>query len=208
MSKNLLLRVMSSMILVPSFIIAIVWFKWVYLILLFCVACCMLVEWFNITKNTIYAKYGPLIVFLPIICLMFLRLRTQSYEISLLYFISIWTVDTFAMIGGKLIGGFKLAPIISPNKTWSGLICACIASGFMCHIFATFFEVQELVVSSLFYGILNALISQSSDIFISYFKRKCNVKESGTLLPGHGGFLDRFDSIIFSAPLLLLLVSI
>ncbi len=165
----------------------------------------MLIEWLNMTKNTPYAKYGPIVIIPPIICLMIARVQIESFAPCLLYFISIWSVDMFAMIGGKLIGGPKLIPTISPNKTWSGLIFGCLASSIACYTFDNFFQVPELGMNLLIYGALNGLIGQSSDLFISYFKRKCNVKDSGTLLPGHGGILDRFDSIIFSAPFFLLI---
>ncbi len=192
------------MVLVPPFIITMIWFESAYLILLGVISCLMLIEWFNITKNTTYAKYGPIIIIPPIICLMLIRTQLESFAPALLYFCSIWSVDTFAMLGGRIIGGCKLAPTISPNKTWSGLLCGCIASSLVCHVFGMFFSHQALGLNLLAYGALNGLIAQSSDLFISYFKRKCNAKDSGTLLPGHGGILDRFDSIIFSAPFFLL----
>jgi len=107
------------------------------------------------------------------------------------------------MLGGKTFGGPKLARKISPLKTWSGLLCGCIASATVWDMGYYYFDLNRLSVNPLFYGFINGLVAQISDIFVSYFKRKSDIKDSGNLIPGHGGFLDRFDSIIFSAPLLL-----
>jgi phosphatidate cytidylyltransferase len=168
----------------------------------------MAIEWHGMTKSTKYLKYGFIIIPFPIASLIYLNHLTSNYAITLMYFFSIWSVDTFAMFGGKTFGGFKLAPKISPNKTWSGLILGCIASGIACYIISRIFYIYKFPVAFFTYGLINGVVSQISDIFISYFKRKCNVKDSGNLIPGHGGVLDRFDSIIFSAPLLLLLISL
>jgi phosphatidate cytidylyltransferase len=111
------------------------------------------------------------------------------------------------MFGGKLIGGFKLVPVLSPNKTWSGLLCGCSASSLVCFALGHLLAINDFPINLALYGFINGFVSQASDIFISYFKRKCNVKDTGNIIPGHGGVLDRADSTIFSAPFLLALVS-
>jgi phosphatidate cytidylyltransferase len=205
-NRNILLRTISAIILAPTFVVSIIWLDKLYYLLLILVGILMFLEWKNMTKNTIYFKYGFIIILLPIACLLSLRLL-NDYIITVLYFCSIWSVDTFAMVGGKTIGGPKLAHSISPNKTWSGLICGCISSGIVCYFLGKIFIIN-IPINLFVYGAINGVISQMSDIFISYFKRKCNVKDSGTLIPGHGGVLDRFDSTIFSAPFLLFLVNL
>jgi phosphatidate cytidylyltransferase len=206
LNQNLRLRIVSALILGSLFIASILFSKWLYYLVIVIVGILMGYEWYNITKQTKYLKYGYVIIPLPILCLIALRHTHDNYIFSLLYFCSIWTVDTFAMIGGKSIGGPKLAPIISPNKTWSGLITGCLFSGIICHIMGRVFIIQNFPINFFIYGFLNGIVSQMSDIFISYFKRKCHVKDSGSLIPGHGGVLDRFDSTIFSAPMLLCLM--
>jgi phosphatidate cytidylyltransferase len=111
------------------------------------------------------------------------------------------------MIGGKTLEGPKLAPKISPNKTWSGLICGCLASATVCFLSGELLNIS-LPINLFIYGLGNAVVAQISDLFISFFKRKCSIKDTGTLIPGHGGVLDRFDGTMFSAALLLLLIKL
>lgn len=121
--------------------------------------------------------------------------------------------DTFAMLMGSLIGGKKLCPKISPNKTISGavggtiwcvLVCACVYLVFGCiQSFQGFLGVFP-IWAYLIVVLLGSAVSQASDIFESVIKRRANVKDSGRLLPGHGGMLDRIDSYVFVAPFILL----
>lgn len=201
MSSQLYLRILSSIVMVTLFIVTTIYSRWGYTLLIGIVGLFMGVEWRRMTRKTKYAKYG-LILFMPISCLLYLRFF-YNYYFALLYFFGIWATDTFAMFGGKTFGGPKLVRKISPLKTWSGLLCGCIASAMVWDMGYYYFELKRLSINPLFYGFINGLIAQASDIFVSYFKRKSDIKDSGNLIPGHGGFLDRFDSIIFSAPFLL-----
>ena len=121
--------------------------------------------------------------------------------------------DTFAMLTGMLIGGKKLAPKVSPNKTISGsiggtlfcvLLSACVYLIFgSIDFFAAFvnnFEIWKLIII-VFVG---SVVAQFGDLIESFIKRKASVKDSGKALPGHGGMLDRIDSYILVAPLVLL----
>ncbi len=120
--------------------------------------------------------------------------------------------DTFAMLVGSVIGGKKLCPKISPNKTISGaiggvvwciVVCACLHFVFGCiESFQPFLEVFP-IWAYLIVALLGSVVSQASDIFESLIKRKAQVKDSGKILPGHGGMLDRIDSYIFIAPFVL-----
>jgi phosphatidate cytidylyltransferase len=206
MNHNFLLRVISGLILFPLFLVSIVWLSSLFYLLVALVAVLIFAEWWNMTKHTHYFKYGFLIIPLPIICIVLLK-HDYGYKITLLYLFSICSVDIFAMFGGKLIGGIKLAPVLSPNKTWSGLLCGCVASSLVCFLVGKFLAINDFPINLALYGFINGFVSQASDIFISYFKRKCNVRDTGNIIPGHGGMLDRADSTIFSAPFLLLLVS-
>ena len=166
------------------------------------IAALMLLEWYKMTKNTYYIGYGPIIILPAVISLIMIRYKF-GYITTLMYFLSLWSTDTFAMFGGKAIGGPKLAPILSPNKTWSGLICGALSSMLCCCVVGAVLEDDIFAISLPLYGILNALLAQSGDLFISFFKRRCNVKDTGNLILGHGGVLDRFDGIVISAPVLL-----
>lgn len=133
------------------------------------------------------------------------------------FLIPIFT-DTFSMLVGTAIGGKKLCPKISPNKTISGAIggtLCCVALCAVIFLLCNQFENIAILLNSINLGISNiwklliivllgSIISQLGDILESYFKRKAGVKDSGNVLPGHGGILDRFDSYIFVAPYVLI----
>lgn len=208
--SNIYLRVLSGLILVPLFVVAILWFKPLFYILMILVGMGMLSEWYNMTYSSIpYQLIGLIIIPIPIALLILLE-DTNS-QLIMLYFCIIWSVDTFAMIGGKTFKGAKLAPKISPKKTWSGLITGVLSAGIVAVLvnFIPSFHIENYYFSNKVYlfiiSCILALIAQLSDLFISYFKRKFNIKDSGHIIPGHGGVLDRFDSIILTAPVLFLI---
>ena len=107
--------------------------------------------------------------------------------------------DTFGYFGGRLIGGPKFFISISPNKTWAGVLSGW-AGAFLCTYFFMEFNAFTdftLNAQTLFlFAILLSFCSQVGDLFESFMKRKCKVKDSSNIIPGHGGFLDRFDGII------------
>jgi phosphatidate cytidylyltransferase len=111
------------------------------------------------------------------------------------------------MFVGKLIKGPKLAPSLSPKKTISGLLGGVAAAAILpmllnlvpAYSIATYTSASKIIL--LYQFAFLGLTSQMSDLFISYFKRKFNIKDSGNLIPGHGGMLDRFDSIVLTAPI-------
>jgi phosphatidate cytidylyltransferase len=172
----------------------------------------MAYEWNNITKSNFAIWIRGLILILPILSLCFIKYYFNNASFLILwYFIIIWSNDIMAMIGGKTIGGPKFAPLISPNKTWSGFFVGTISATCISIIFYKLLLYYSIVILNNVNDIQVTLISfflacvaQFSDLSISMVKRKFNVKDSGNLIPGHGGFLDRFDSIIITAPLLLL----
>lgn len=117
---------------------------------------------------------------------------------------STWASDTFAYFAGSAFGKRKIVPTISPNKTLEGFIggfIGCIITG--C-VYALITSIPVLL--GLYVGIICGVLAPLGDLFESKLKRLCNVKDSGILLPGHGGVLDRFDSLLFTAPITLLLM--
>lgn len=106
-----------------------------------------------------------------------------------------WSTDTFAYIGGKIIQGKKLCPSISPGKTISGFITGIISAGIFSVIVRNFSSFGEFLFI-LFQGVILGVISQYGDIIESYLKRKAHLKNSGNLIPGHGGILDRVDGVM------------
>ena len=104
-----------------------------------------------------------------------------------------WSTDIFAYFAGRSIGGPKLAPRISPKKTWAGLGGGVIGAAAFGALAAHFFD---LGAPFLFLGGLMGLIAQGGDLYESWMKRRAGVKDSGTILPGHGGALDRLDGLL------------
>lgn len=123
----------------------------------------------------------------------------------ILLWISIWVCDTFAYFGGRLLGKHKLSPKTSPNKTVEGAIFGLIGGIIIFVLFGPLFLPN---LSRAFFwtsGIIVGIFGQIGDLVESRFKRDAGVKDTSTILPGHGGFLDRFDSIIFVSPLFYIL---
>ena len=111
--------------------------------------------------------------------------------------------DTFAYFGGRAFGGPKLAPRISPKKTLSGSICGFFGALLATYVFWLYVDIGLSFQLNLLIGGLIGLFSQIGDLLESLVKRCYHVKDSGSILPGHGGCLDRLDGLIFAAPLLL-----
>lgn len=107
--------------------------------------------------------------------------------------------DTMAYFTGMLLGKHKLCPKISPKKTVEGSIGGILGSLILCGIFAYLFAPQ-FFIHCIIIGFLGGVISQFGDLTASIFKRKMGIKDYGNLIPGHGGILDRFDSVLFTAP--------
>jgi phosphatidate cytidylyltransferase len=122
-------------------------------------------------------------------------------------FILIWANDTFAYLVGKTWGKHKLLERISPKKTREGFIGGLLGSLVIAAIISQYIYSLELIYSLLL-AVLVCVGSTIGDLIESKFKRVANVKDSGKLLPGHGGVLDRLDSIIFVAPLAFLFYKI
>lgn len=116
----------------------------------------------------------------------------------------VWATDIFAYVVGRTVGGPKLCPAISPGKTWSGAIGGLCAGVLASVAFAGFVDGVS-VLRLLWVGVLLSVISELGDLFESWIKRRFNVKDSGRLIPGHGGVMDRVDGLAFAIALALVL---
>lgn len=116
-----------------------------------------------------------------------------------LIFITAWGTDTFAYIFGSLFGKTKLCPRLSPNKTVEGSIGGILGAVLLTLVFAKCFELSPLLKFALL-SFLGAIVAQLGDLAASKIKRITGIKDFGFIMPGHGGILDRFDSILFTAP--------
>lgn len=149
-----------------------------------------------------YTFLGPLYVGLLLGHLTLLRATVEGREWTLLLFFTIWMGDVAAFYTGLSIGKHKLYPEISPNKTIEGAIGGIIGC-FMVVAAAKIFYMNQLsVVDVAVLSIGIAVMGQLGDLCESMFKRAAGVKDSGNIIPGHGGILDRFDSVLFAAPFL------
>ncbi|MCP5081927.1 MAG: phosphatidate cytidylyltransferase [Alphaproteobacteria bacterium] len=136
---------------------------------------------------------------LPVLALFYLRAEPLLGLVAIIWLLAVvWATDTFAYFAGRLMGGPKLSPRYSPNKTWSGLAGGMIGAGCAAVLVTYFAGLQGLAMAAVL-GAVTAIVSQVGDIFESAAKRHFNVKDSGTLIPGHGGILDRVDGLLFAA---------
>jgi phosphatidate cytidylyltransferase len=147
-----------------------------------------------IASRRIVMGWGFLYIVLPAFCLV-----AESWETygngALVFWVLIvtWATDIFAYFAGRAIGGPKLVPKISPNKTWAGLIGGMIGASFFGWAVAWYFQ---LGTPFLWIGASMGLVAQLGDLYESWEKRRAGIKDSGTLLPGHGGVLDRLDGLL------------
>lgn len=155
------------------------------------------------TREDGWTAVGFVYATLPVVSLLQLRapLGEQSFAAvapSLFLFFTVWSSDVGGYLFGKLIGGQKLAPVISPNKTVAGAVGSFIASALLAIVFShIFYEKLSYLLIGL--ALLLSLITQVGDIGESAFKRYFSVKDSSQIIPGHGGVMDRFDGLIWAA---------
>ena len=154
-------------------------------------------------KNIFYSLFGLLYISLPLALLMDLRTKWEeaSYQLAmtipLLIIFSLWINDTMAYIVGSVIGRTPLSKI-SPKKTWEGTAGGVLLTIIAISLIAHFTQRMDVTDAAIMSG-LAAVTGTFGDLFESKLKRMAGVKDSGAIMPGHGGFLDRFDSLLFAA---------
>jgi phosphatidate cytidylyltransferase len=133
-------------------------------------------------------------------CLVLVReLPDHGRLAAITVLLAVWAGDTFAYFGGRLIGRHKMAPTTSPGKTWEGLVVGTAATIFV--VFVALYHQHFLTIGhSVVLGVVVALAAPLGDLFESLLKRDMDVKDTGRLLGGHGGMLDRIDALLFAAP--------
>jgi len=119
----------------------------------------------------------------------------------LLVYLVTWSADVGSYFCGKLFGKHKLSPVLSPGKTWEGVLGGVLFGVAVSWLFGSELAGLYPPGHALFYGVLIGVFAPVGDLVISIFKRDAGVKDSSRLIPGHGGMLDRFDSLLFTAPL-------
>ena len=220
MSQNLLKRLITSIVLLSLLIFINFSHQYVFILSVLIIGLIICLEANSLFSKLLITKYSKKIspinkfnikfIILNIVtfCYTFFIFCNLSYEIYksespifFLYVISIcFCTDIGGYIFGKIIGGKKLSKI-SPNKTISGTVGSFILSIIPLIIFfnSNYLDLEFNLVNIMF-CLLISLVSQLGDLFISLIKRKAKIKDTGNLLPGHGGILDRVDGIIFAVP--------
>ena len=205
--SNLYKRILTSF---PLFIITIyaIYNNIVLVLSLFIITSILIYEFSKIVKN-IFKKnktksFVSLNLFIFYICLFVSQIYfflSSEFENKQIVFLFILLICIFTDIGGYIFGNIikgKKLTTISPNKTYAGMFGSFICSLIICTLFIIYFSFS---INFIFFTLLISLVSQLGDLFISYLKRKANIKDTGNFLPGHGGLLDRLDGIIFAIPL-------
>jgi len=146
---------------------------------------------------------GVLYAGLPVLSLLLIRHQHDGLVYAFWTMALVWVTDIGAYFAGRTFGGAKLAPAISPNKTWAGLIGGMVLAavfGIVMH-YAYGLALRLTLASPLL-----AVVAQAGDLYESWLKRRAGVKDSGNILPGHGGVLDRIDGLVPVAPVAAVLV--
>ncbi len=152
----------------------------------------------SVSEAPLWTAAGSLYTGLPAIAMIWFRQDPEMGFVAVLYlFFLAWTSDSAAYFGGKTIGGAKLWPSVSPNKTWSGFISGlfgCLILGGVFALSDARIDLASILIASLFLG----LAVQAGDLVESAIKRHFGLKDTSSLIPGHGGVLDRVDGLVFA----------
>ena len=204
MIKEFEKRVLSSIILIPISIFFIIKGSVFFIFFLSVLFLATSYEWLKMNKkNDLLKFFGIIFLFLSFYTTLKIR---ENYNLNV--FLLIITICIFTDIGGYLFGNIFKGPKltrISPKKTYSGVFGGFLLSLISGLIFSNYFSVEQKIFNKDLFFLLIILfismISQIGDLIISYFKRKAKLKDSGKIIPGHGGLLDRIDGMIFVFPI-------
>ncbi|MBM3893163.1 phosphatidate cytidylyltransferase [Candidatus Dependentiae bacterium] len=183
------------------------------LLILLCITLCW--EWPQLVDLHKPSRLALTLVYpiLPFVILMWLTYQFYStdFYLPIFPFLTAWAADTGGYIVGKLIGFHKMCPTISPGKSWEGFTGSIISVFAMCwHVLPKIglFKATILttnLIALFFFALLITIIAFLGGFFLSVLKRKEGLKDAGSLLPGHGGILDRFDGVLFVGEITLML---
>lgn len=206
--SEFLKRLLSSIILIP--LIFYVLISGTFLFNIFILICFLIAnyEWYILSKDKIYSFFGY--IFITISFYTFFKLK-NDFDLGLIILILLICISTD--IGGYLFGKIFKGPKLtkfSPKKTYTGMIGSFLLPIFLLFILPflsfTFIGLNNFNSEILIFTLLLSAVSQLGDIFISYFKRLAKIKDTGNIIPGHGGLLDRIDGMIFAIPFSYILI--
>lgn len=183
--------------------------EWPFAIFVTCIAVAVFWEWWELVRRfaagvaarALWIVGGLVYLFLAAVTLI--ALRREGLAVALEVLLMVIAVDIGAYFAGRALGGAKIAPKISPSKTWAGLGGGILAAALTHAAVMPWTYVNyatsgagRIAAFSLFAGLVVAVIAQAGDFFESWMKRRAGVKDSGSLLPGHGGLFDRVDGLL------------
>ena len=216
MKSELVKRSISSLFLMSLIFLSALINDYIFLSILFIVVIFSWIEWIKVIEKIRLKKVNRIIhiILFLIYVLMAFIVCFNVFVIDKYFFLTILMICVFSDVGGyifgKTFGGKKLTKI-SPNKTISGSIGSFILSYigfFLIYLyFSDLLFVRLQIEALVFVPFIISLICQLGDLFISYYKRRAKIKNTGNLIPGHGGLLDRIDGTIFALPIGFILIS-
>ncbi|MGE0753958.1 MAG: phosphatidate cytidylyltransferase [Alphaproteobacteria bacterium] len=208
--SGLPVRIASAVVLAALFIMLLKTGGWLFNWFVFMAAMMMIREWNNLTdKEEAFLRLaGMFYVSIPCASLVWLRGLHNGMELVLYVMGCVVATDIGAYFAGRQFGQHKLAPAISPGKTWEGLGGGMLAAGIVGGIAQLLTYFPASIAGGVLLGMTLAVVAQCGDLFESWIKRRAGVKDSGTLIPGHGGLLDRIDGLIFTLPLFALMAAL
>ena len=201
--EEIIKRILSSIILLPTVLFFII--KGSFLFNFFIFICFLITtyEWLKLSKNNLLKLFGTIFIVISFYSIFNIRNEfDRDYFHLLLVVIICVSTDIGGYVFGNIFKGPKLTKI-SPKKTYSGVIGSFLLSLIFTNLFLDFLsnvETFEFTKEMFLFILLVSLVSQIGDIIISYFKRKSKIKDTGSIIPGHGGILDRIDGMIFALP--------
>ena len=198
MNQEIAKRILSSIIIIATALFFIIKGSFFYIFFLSVFFFITSFEWFKMTKNKNYFLLG--LIFLIVSFLSAFLLRNIFLNDFILVILICISTDIGGLVFGKLFKGPKLIKI-SPNKTYSGMIGSFFLSIISALLYTNYYDLVYWTDNVLFIAvILISSISQIGDLTVSYFKRKSKIKNTGKIIPGHGGLLDRIDGMLFAIP--------
>ncbi len=199
-------RAITSVILIPLILLIFILGGLAFTFTIVTIAVFMSYEWAHMVgfENRKWQIIGVFYIVLPLMSLIYLRSTEHGLVLILYLFFSIWATDIGAYMFGILIGGPKIAPNISPSKHWTGALGGLLMAILISSLFVAFGFLPSK--SFIYAAFILSILGQIGDFMESYFKRLFSIKDSGSIIPGHGGVLDRADSIVTTAPVLALLI--
>jgi phosphatidate cytidylyltransferase len=199
---ELMQRMLTACAILPVILVALLVSADLWILLMVSLAMLIALEWQNLSLSLpLWVKISG-IPYIALALASAIMLRTEPFGVEYLIFVTACVVatDTAAYFGGKRFGKHALAPSISPKKTWEGLGCGVGAAALTGGMLSLMEGYPFTIIGGIILGILLALLGQTGDLLESAVKRRAGVKDSGTLLPGHGGLLDRLDGYLTTLP--------